>query len=73
MKEYDYLLLFLFSVLGVFTVQLSVSRSSCTEVIYKKTVFKILKTTVPESLLKREFSCEFCKIFKNTFFIEHLW
>ena len=30
------------------------------------------------SLIKREaltqvFSCEFCKIFKNTFFTEHLW
>ena len=32
----------------------------------------------PVTLLKKEtlaqmFSCEFCEIFKNTFFTEHLW
>ena len=43
------------------------------------------KTPVPESLccpagkfikkgtLAQVFSCEFCEIFKNTFFTEHLW
>ena len=33
---------------------------------------------MPESLVKKEtlaqvFSCEFCELSKNTFFIEHLW
>ena len=38
-----------------------------------------MKTLVPESLfklqlyLKRGSGCEFCNIFKNTFFTEHLW
>ena len=37
------------------------------------------KTPVPESLFSKKetlaqvFSCEFCKIPKNTFFTEHLW
>ena len=47
----------------------------------KKVVFKFLKihrkTTVSATLLKKRlalalvFSCEFCEIFKNTFFTEH--
>ena len=28
---------------------------------------------IKKEALAQVFSCEFCKIFKNTFFIEHLW
>ena len=38
----------------------------------------VLHKSWPEILLKKEiparvFSCEFCEIFKNNFFIEHFW
>ena len=28
---------------------------------------------IKKETLAQVFSCEFCEIFKNTFFIEHLW
>ena len=28
---------------------------------------------IKKDALAQEFSCEFCEIFKNTFFTEHLW
>ena len=28
---------------------------------------------IKEEILAQMFSCEFCEIFKNTFFTEHLW
>ena len=39
---------------------------------------KLLRNLRPATLLKKEtlaqvFSCEFCKISKNTFFTENLW
>ena len=48
------------------------------EVSFKKRCsLKKGETPVPESLFNKEsliqvFSCEFCEIFKNTFFTEHL-
>ena len=44
-------------------------------VLLEKRFVKIhRKTPVPESILKKRqvFSCEFCEIFKRTFFTEHL-
>ena len=28
---------------------------------------------IKKEIVAQVFSCEFCEIFKNTFFIEHLW
>ena len=56
---------------------ISKSRSSPPEVFYKKTVNKDIAKFTGKHLCQNEtvvqvFSCEFCDIFKNTFFIEHL-
>ena len=35
--------------------------------------FLVPKEFIKKEVLAQIFSCEFCKIFKSTFFIEHLW
>ena len=47
---------------------------------FKKAVFLKFRKISPQAcnFIKKEalaqmFSCEFCEIFKNTFFTEHLW
>ena len=37
------------------------------------TIIKLSKHTIKKETLAQIFSCEFCKISKNTFFAEHLW
>ena len=36
-------------------------------------IIKLFKHTIKREALAEIFSCEFCKIAKNTFFKEHLW
>ena len=36
-------------------------------------IIKLFKHTIKKEALAQMFSCEFCKIAKNTFFTEHLW
>ena len=35
--------------------------------------FVVACNFIKKETLAEEFSCEFCEIFKNTFFTEHLW
>ena len=56
------------------------SRSSRPEVICKKGVLKNFVKLTGKNLCQRlflnlsqVFFCEFCEIFKNTYFVEHLW
>ena len=53
-----------------------ICRSSCPEVFYEKRFLEILQNSHENEklLIKKEapiqaFSCEFCEIFKNTFFL----
>ena len=54
------------------------SKRLCWQMINTKVVGYDSRRGQPYSLIKKEalaqvFSCEFCEIFKNTFFTEHLW
>ena len=53
-------------------VFLKISQNS-QENIYARVAFIITFYVSACNFSKKEFSCEFCKIFKNTFFKEHLW
>ena len=43
------------------------------EVFHKKGVVKNFSKLTRKNLSQNLFSCEFCKVFKNTFLTEHLW
>ena len=48
-------------------------KSSCPEVFCEKSVLKNFVKLAGKNLCRtRWFSCQFCKVFKNTFFIERL-
>ena len=44
-------------------------ENSCTRVSFLIKAYNFIK----KETLAQVFSCEFCEIFKNTFFTEHLW
>ena len=56
---------------------LAVVRSSRPEVLCKRSVLKkfgkMACNFIKKETVVQVFSCEFCEIFTNTFFIKHLW
>ena len=47
-------------------------RHLCQSFFFNK-VAGLRSATLLKKTLTQVFSCEFCKIFRNTFFTEHLW
>ena len=50
-----------------------VSGAATRGVLRKKVFLDISQNFIKKETLVQLFSCEFCEISKNTFFIEHLW
>ena len=63
---------YLKKILRVHVKDKTFNRSSCLRCSMKKGVIRKPATLWKETLAQ-VFSCEFCKISKNTFFTEHLW
>ena len=59
---------------GVLEFSQNSQEKTCTRVIFLNEVGGLQACNfIKKETLAQVFSCEFCEIFKNTFFTEHLW
>ena len=58
---------------GVLEISQNLQEKTCTRVIFLNEVAACRPATLLKKRLTQVFSCEFCEIFKNTFFTEYLW
>ena len=59
---------------GVLEFSQNSQEKTCTRVIFLNEVAGLQACNfIKKETVAQVFSCEFCEIFKNTFFTEHLW